>query len=145
MKKFFNYEKSLAGKILFITLSGAIILAFIIFLISYVLFSSFNIDEFLKNIGYFIKANPFISALLIGISFLIGSFVPIVMTHLLVKRTVVGPLGEVINAMEKISMGELYNELKINRKDEIGMLQEEFERMRISLKIVIEKLEKGEI
>lgn len=145
MKQFFDYESSLIKRILFITVTGAFVISFFVFFISYIIFTSSDVHNILENISNFIKAHPFSSSFLLGILFLIGSFVPIVMTYFLLKNTIIDPLNEVVNAMEKISMGELDHELKVDRKDEIGMLQEEFERMRISLKTIMDKLEKGEL
>jgi methyl-accepting chemotaxis protein len=145
MKNFINYENSILKRFLYITVSGAIVVSFFAFLISFIIFNSSDVHNNLENISNFIKTHPFASSLFIGILFLIGSFIPIIMTYFLIGKTIVNPIKEVINAMEKITMGELDNELKVNRKDEIGMLQEEFERMRISLKTIIDKLEKEEL
>jgi len=63
-----------------------------------------------------------------------------------VDKAIVKKLRTVSQAMKEVSMGNLDYEIKVERtEDELEELAESFERMRISLKTIIEKLEKGEL
>jgi methyl-accepting chemotaxis protein len=63
-----------------------------------------------------------------------------------VDEVIVKKLRIVSHAMQEVSMGNLDYEIKIEKTgDELEELAESFERMRISLKTIMEKLEKGEL
>ncbi len=63
-----------------------------------------------------------------------------------VDKAIVKKLRTVSQAMKEVSMGNLDYEIKVERTgDELEELAESFERMRVSLKTIMEKLEKGEL
>lgn len=66
-----------------------------------------------------------------------GIFLSFVFSHRLVKN-----LKYLGNITEKISTGMMDRSIKIKSKDEVGALAESLERMRISLKMAIEMIEK---
>jgi methyl-accepting chemotaxis protein len=57
-----------------------------------------------------------------------------------ITRSITGPLANLVQVSDKISTGELETPVPVAAKDEIGELAESMERMRISLKAVIERL-----
>jgi HAMP domain-containing protein len=64
----------------------------------------------------------------------------------IVDNTIIKKLRVVSHAMQEVSMGNLDYEIKVEKTgDELEELAESFERMRISLKTIMEKLEKGEL
>jgi HAMP domain. len=81
---------------------------------------------------------------------LIGSqilfLVPVFGIRKIIDDTIVKKLRVVSQAMQEVSMGNLDYEIKVEKTgDELEELAESFERMRISLKTIMEKLEKGEL
>lgn len=59
-----------------------------------------------------------------------------------ITRSITVPVRQIVEVADKISMGDLETSIPHTSKDEIGDLQESIERMRISLKTVIEMLRK---
>ena len=57
-----------------------------------------------------------------------------------ITRSITGPLANLVQVSDKISTGELDTPVPVAARDEIGDLAESMERMRISLKAVIERL-----
>jgi len=57
-----------------------------------------------------------------------------------ITRSITRPLANLVRVSDKISTGELDTPVPVAAKDEIGELAESMERMRISLKAVIERL-----
>lgn len=57
-----------------------------------------------------------------------------------ITRSITRPLANLVSVSDKISTGELDTPVPVAAKDEIGELAESMERMRISLKAVIERL-----
>ncbi len=138
-------RKSIINRILFITITGAVIVSFLAFFIFYFIFVKEGSYHFLENILNYAKSNPFTFALFLGFLTFQAALIPIVMTYLLLKKEVIDPLQDISERMEKISMGELEQEIPVEREDEIGHLQESFERMRMSLRVIVEKLENEEL
>ena len=58
-----------------------------------------------------------------------------------VVRSVTRPVRRLAEVADNISMGDLDMSIEVTSRDEIGELQESIERMRVSLKTVLEKLE----
>jgi len=80
---------------------------------------------------------------------LIGSqilfLIPVFGIRKIIDDAIVKKLRIVSQAMQEVSMGNLDYEINIEKTgDELEELAESFERMKISLKTIIEKLEKGE-
>jgi methyl-accepting chemotaxis protein len=57
-----------------------------------------------------------------------------------ITRSITGPLANLVRVSDKISTGEIDTPVPVSARDEIGELAESMERMRISLKAVIERL-----
>jgi methyl-accepting chemotaxis protein len=55
-------------------------------------------------------------------------------------RSVTKPVRRLVGVADSISMGDLDMSIEVTSRDEIGELQESIERMRVSLKTVLEKL-----
>src|SRR5512139_2995889 len=60
----------------------------------------------------------------------------------LYSRSVILPIRRLSEVADKISMGELNTPIKIKAKGEVGLLAESIERMQISVKAAIERLQK---
>jgi methyl-accepting chemotaxis protein len=60
----------------------------------------------------------------------------------LYSRSVVLPIRTLSEVADRISMGELNTVIDINTKGEIGLLAESIERMQVSIKAAIERLQK---
>ncbi len=134
-------EKKLANKFLFITTVGAIITFIISIVVFYFLFSNQSFANILLDLLNFVRNNPFLASIIISLLLLFASIIIIIMTYILIGREIIEPLYKVIFYIEEISKGNLENEIKVNRKDELGVLQDSIERLRISLTILMKKLE----
>jgi len=62
------------------------------------------------------------------------------MSYMIFKKYVEEPINTLIEHTERISMGDVDQKIPIRSKDEIGKLAEAFERMRISIKKVMDLL-----
>jgi CHASE3 domain sensor protein len=60
---------------------------------------------------------------------------------LMVSRSIANAMTTLIQAAEQISMGELDAEITLQSKDELGDLAQSFERMRVSLKAAMDRLQ----
>ncbi|MDQ7037695.1 MAG: HAMP domain-containing protein, partial [Aquificota bacterium] len=61
-------------------------------------------------------------------------------SYTIFKKYVEEPINTLIEHTERISMGEVDQRIPITSKDEIGRLAEAFERMRVSIKKVMDLL-----
>jgi len=138
-------KKSIINKILFITISGAVVAAFLSTLVFFVIFANEGTYHLLEKMLKYAQEHPFTFAIFLGFLTFQAALIPIVMTYFLLKEEIIDPLNEIADRMEKISMGEIDEEIPVQREDEIGHLQESFERMRMSLKVIIEKLESDQL
>ncbi|ACO04725.1 MAG TPA: HAMP domain-containing protein [Persephonella sp.] len=138
-------KKSVIHKILFITLSGAVVFSIASVIVYLIIFSNEQTYQLVEQLIAYAKAHPLNFAMLLGFITFQATLIPIVMTYFLVKTEIINPLNDIADRMEKISVGELDEEMKIDREDEIGNLQESFERMRVSLKVIIDKLESEQL
>jgi len=59
-----------------------------------------------------------------------------------ITRSVTRPVRRLVEVADNISMGDLDMPIEVTSRDEIGELQESIERMRVSLKTVLERLKK---
>jgi HAMP domain-containing protein len=59
-----------------------------------------------------------------------------------ITRSVTVPVGRLVEAADRISMGELDMAMEVHSRDEIGELADSMERMRVSLKAAMERLKK---
>ncbi|GAB6071958.1 hypothetical protein JCM14244_03350 [Venenivibrio stagnispumantis] len=121
-----------------------------------------NKKSILDQIFFIVLGGSFIGAVLVGvlvffltndlskalISIVISQIffiLPVYMIRILMDRLIISKIKKVVNAMNEVSMGNLDTEVKIEGNDELSELAESFERMRISMKTIMEKLEKGEL
>ena len=58
------------------------------------------------------------------------------------SRSVIGPIRYLSEAADRISMGDLDTPIQIKAKGEVGLLAESIERMQMSVKAAIERLQK---
>lgn len=79
--------------------------------------------------------------LILGI-FLIVFTLAILLVNLWLKRYVVRPLNRMAMAAEAASMGDSNAEFTVQSKDEVGKLAEAFNRMQMSLKMAMQRLER---
>jgi methyl-accepting chemotaxis protein len=101
-----------------------------------------------RNIGLLILGydlTPIVEAYKqLGIYILMFIFVGVVLSffvsYMIFKRYVEEPINILIEHTERISMGEVDQKIPITSKDEIGRLAEAFERMRLSIKKVMDLL-----
>ncbi|NPA17367.1 MAG: HAMP domain-containing protein [Aquificae bacterium] len=138
-------QRSIINKILFVTILGAVVASLIAVALFYLIFVNEGTYHLLENILTYAKEHPFNFALFLGFLTFQAALIPIVMTYFLLKKEIIDPLHDIANRMERISMGEIDEEIPVQREDEIGHLQESFERMRMSLKVIIEKLESDQL
>jgi len=121
-------KKSVLNKIFLVVLGGSFIGAIFVAVIVFFLTS-----EFSKSLIALISSQILFLIPVLGIRKIIGDII--------IKK-----LRVVSQAMQEVSMGNLDYEIKVEKTgDELEELAESFERMRISIKTIMEKLEKGEL
>jgi HAMP domain-containing protein len=79
--------------------------------------------------------------LILGIFVLVFALA-ILMVNLWLKRYVVKPLNRMAMTAEAVSMGDTEAEFTVTSKDEVGKLAEAFNRMRLSLQMAMQRLER---
>lgn len=124
---------SVLDKISAIVFGGSIVGAIFVGIMVFILLSPNDPSALSKAV---------ISTVIIQVAFLI----PVFMIRMMIDRMIISKLSNISKAMNEISMGNLDYEIKVERTgDELEELSDSFERMRISMKTIMEKLEKGEI
>lgn len=124
-------KSSVLNKISLIVLGGSIIGVLFVGIMIYFLISPYDPSALQKTIIY---------TIIVQIAFL----VPVYMIRTLINKMVITKLNAISKAMNEISMGNLDYEIKVEKTgDELEELADSFERMRISMKTIMEKLEKG--
>jgi HAMP domain-containing protein len=89
--------------------------------------------EYLEDYG--IKIQLFYFVILIALIFLL-------MVVYFYSRSVIRPIRHLAEVADRISMGDLNTPIQIKTKGEVGLLAESIERMQISVKAAIERLQK---
>lgn len=79
--------------------------------------------------------------LILGI-FVIAFAIAIFLVNLWLKRMVVRPLNRMAKVAEAVSMGDTTTEFTQDSQDEVGKLAEAFNRMRLSLQMAMQRLER---
>ncbi|MGF1459127.1 MAG: DUF3365 domain-containing protein [Leptolyngbyaceae cyanobacterium] len=79
--------------------------------------------------------------LILGI-FVIAFAIAIILVNLWLKRFVVRPLNRMAQVAEAVSMGDTEAEFTQDSQDEVGKLAEAFNRMRLSLQMAMQRLER---
>ena len=127
-------KTSISQKIFMIVLGGSFIGAlFVGGLVYFILISSNVQDALFKSI---------ISIVISQIMFLI----PVFGIKKVIDDKIISKLKAVANGMHEVSMGNLDYEIYVEKTgDELEELAESFDRMRMSIKAIMEKLEKGEL
>jgi len=120
-------KKSILDQIFFIVLGGSFLGAVLV------------------GVLVFFLTNDFSKALISIVISQIFFILPVYMIRVLIDKLIISKIKKVVNAMNEVSMGNLDTEVKIEGNDELTELAESFERMRISMKTIMEKLEKGEL
>ena len=126
-------KNSVLNKISMIVFIGSIVGAIFVGVLVYFLLISAGDPSALNK--------AVISTIVIEIAFLI----PVYMIRVLIDKYIISKLKEIEKALDEVSMGNLDYEVKVEGDDELAQLADAFERMRISLKTIMEKLEKGEL
>ncbi|MGC8869404.1 MAG: HAMP domain-containing protein [Sulfurihydrogenibium sp.] len=127
-------KKSVLDKIFIIVLGGSSVGAILVGILVYVMLATSGVkDALIKSV---------ISIVISQVMFLF----PVFMIRKIIEDSIVKKLRIVTDAMREISMGNLDFEIHVEKTgDEIEELADSFERMRISMKAIVEKLEKGEL
>ncbi|WP_029521930.1 HAMP domain-containing protein [Persephonella sp. KM09-Lau-8] len=126
-------RKSVLNEISWIVLGGSVIGSLFVGVLVYFLLNSAGVEDALMKAIY--------SVVIIQIAFLI----PVYLIRMLIDKYIISKIKQVTNALKEVSMGNLDYEIKVEGNDELTELAESFERMRISMKTIIEKLEEGEL
>ncbi|MEL6399222.1 MAG: DUF3365 domain-containing protein [Cyanobacteria bacterium J06626_4] len=79
--------------------------------------------------------------LILGI-FIIAFAIATILVNLWLKRFVVKPLNRMAQVAEAVSMGDTAAEFTHDSKDEVGKLSDAFNRMRLSLQMAMQRLER---
>jgi HAMP domain-containing protein len=79
--------------------------------------------------------------LILGI-FVTAFAIAIILVYLWLKRLVVRPLNRMAKVAEAVSMGDTQAEFTQDSEDEVGKLAEAFNRMRLSLQMAMQRLER---
>ena len=66
-----------------------------------------------------------------------------IIATLLITRQIVGPLRETLVVANRVASGDLSQDLLVNRRDEIGQLQQSMQRMTVSLRELIGGISDG--
>lgn len=127
-------RKSISQKIFMIVLGGSSVGSLFVGGLVYFMLASSNVQDAL------VKA--VISVIISQIMFLI----PVFGIKKIIDDKIVSKLKTVVNGMHEVSMGNLDYEIYVEKTgDELEELAESFDRIRMSIKAIMEKLEKGEL
>ncbi|SNZ02123.1 HAMP domain-containing protein [Persephonella hydrogeniphila] len=126
-------RKSILNEISLIILGGSVLGSLFVGILVYFLLSSSGVPDAPLKAVY--------STIIIQIAFLI----PVYLIRLLIDKYIVSKIKEVSKALQEVSTGNLDYKIKAEGNDELAELAESFERMRLSMKTIMEKLEEGEI
>lgn len=117
----------------------------------------------LNKIFYIVLGGSFIGTILVGalvffltldliktLIFIVASqilfLIPVFFIRKMIEENIIKKLRVISHAMKEVSMGNLDYEVKVEKTgDELEELADSFERMRLSMKTIMEKLEKGEL
>jgi HAMP domain-containing protein len=73
---------------------------------------------------------------------ILAAFIVLILVIYFYSRSVIRPILYLAEVADKISMGELDTPIKIKTKGEVSVLAESIERMQVSIKTAIERLQK---
>jgi len=126
-------KRSVLTLISWIVFAGSVVGSLFVGVLVYFLLSSSGVQ------GALVKA--VISTVVILIAFLI----PVFMVRMLIDKYIVSKIKEVSTALKEISTGNLDYKIEVDGEDELTELAESFERIRISMKTIMDKLEEKEL
>lgn len=127
-------RKSVLDKIFMIVLGGSFIGAILVGIMVYFMLVTSGVEGALGK--------AILSIIISQVMFLI----PVFMIRKLIDDNIIKKLKAVTEGLHEVSMGNLDFEINVEKTgDELEDLAESFERMRISMKTIMEKLEKGEL
>ena len=124
---------SVLNKISLIVLGGSVIGAIFVGALVYFLLMSTGDSSALSK--------ALVSTVVIEIAFLI----PVYGIRTLIDKLIISKLKAVEEALNEVSMGNLDHKVEVQGDDELAELADAFERMRVSLKTIMEKLENEEL
>ena len=125
-------KTSVLNMISWIVFGGSVLGSLFVGVLVYFLLHSSGVDDAVKKAIF--------STIIIQIAFII----PVFMVRMLIDKYIVSKIKEVSEALKEVSTGNLDKHINVNGTDELAELAESFERMRISMKTIMEKLEQGE-
>jgi len=125
--------KSIFYKILDIVFIGSLLAAVLVFFIFFFAMVNNGVPE---DIAWKYALG---STLFLVLSWFVG---PILIIQLLIERTILKPLKEITQRLEKMSQGDLDTPLDAKGSYEIEKLSEAFERMRLSIRALVRRLKK---
>ncbi|MFN4307467.1 HAMP domain-containing protein [Sulfurihydrogenibium azorense] len=127
-------RKSISQKIFMIVLGGSFVGSLFVGGLVYFMLASSNVQDALVKAVISVIISQIMSLILVfGIKKIIDD-------------KIVSKLKTVVNGMHEVSMGNLDYEIYVEKTgDELEELAESFDRMRMSIKAIMEKLEKGEL
>jgi len=126
-------KRSVLTVISWIMFGGSVVNSLFVGILVYFLLSSAGVENALTK--------AVLSTMIIQIAFLI----PLFMVRMLIDKYIVSKIKEVTKALSEVSTGNLDYQVHIEGENELVELAESFERMRISMKTIIEKLEGEEL
>ncbi|WP_028950451.1 HAMP domain-containing protein [Sulfurihydrogenibium subterraneum] len=127
-------KASISQKIFIIVLSGSFVGSLFVGGLVYFMLASSNVQGALSK--------SILAVIISQIMFLI----PVFGIKKIIDDKIVSKLKTVANGMHEVSMGNLDYQIHIEKTgDELEELAESFDRMRMSIKAIMEKLEKGEL
>lgn len=127
-------RKSISQKIFMIVLGGSFVGSLFVGGLVYFMLASSNVQDALVKAVISVIISQIMSLILVfGIKKIIDD-------------KIVSKLKTVVNGMHEVSMGNLDYEIYVEKTgDELEELAESFDRMRMSIKAIMEKLEKDEL
>lgn len=127
-------RKSISQKIFMIVLGGSFVGSLFVGGLVYFMLASSNVQDAL------------VKAVISVIISQIMSLIPVFGIKKIIDDKIVSKLKTVVNGIHEVSMGNLDYEIYVEKTgDELEELAESFDRMRMSIKAIMEKLEKGEL
>lgn len=114
--------------------------------IFYIVLGGFFIGTILIGALVFFLTLDLIKTLIFIVASQILFLIPVFFIRKMIEKNIIKKLRVISHAMKEVSMGNLDYEVKVEKTgDELEELADSFERMRLSMKTIMEKLEKDEL
>jgi len=127
--------RSVLYKILDVVFIGSLLAALLVF---FVFFFAMVNNDVPQNVAFRYALG---STLFLILCWFVG---PILLIQLLIERTILKPIKEMTRLLEKMRNGDLDTPLEVKGEYEIERLANSFERMRLSLRALMRRLNKYE-